>query len=109
MKTTRLILAATMLLTIHASALRAENAAPAVSIQKAIEIAEQAKLMRDGGDRVYIEKIELQRTSLLNAKDVWIVKWSGKLPANKPEDREIGLQIFMDGHVKHIVKGPADK
>ena len=82
---------------------------PAISIQDAIVIAEKAKALREHGESVFIASIALERTSMLNGKTVWIAKWSGKLPANNPRDHEVGVQISMDGSVKHIVKGPADK
>ena len=82
---------------------------PEISIQQAVKIAETEKNLRDNGSSVYIESISLQRTSLLNGKTVWIAKWSEKLPANDPRDRDVGVEISMDGHVKHIVKGPSDK
>jgi hypothetical protein len=88
---------------------KAGEPVPAVSIRQAIEIAEREKTVRPDSDRVFIASVELQRVSMLNARQVWIVKWSGPLAANKPQDRDIGLQIFMDGSVKHIVKGPNDK
>lgn len=81
---------------------------PALSIREALDLAEKAKGMRENSNTVYIASIHLERTSMLNGKMIWIVKWSDNLPANNPHDREIGVQIAMDGSVKHIVKGPAD-
>ena len=89
--------------------LQAGEPVPAISIRQAIDIAEKEKTLRPDSDKVFILSIELQRLSLLNAKQIWIVKWSGPISANKPEDREVGLQISMDGSVKHMVKGPNDK
>ena len=82
---------------------------PAISIREAVEIAEKAKGARENGDRVFIASITLERSSLLGGKTLWIARWSGNLPANNPHDHEIGVQIAMDGSVKHIVKGPAEK
>ena len=85
------------------------NDRPAISVQEAVAIAEKAKTLRANGDSVFIESVTLHHTSLLNSKRVWIVKWSGKLEANDPRDHEVGLEIAMDGQVKHIVKGFSDK
>ncbi|MEI8341704.1 MAG: hypothetical protein WCH43_09245 [Verrucomicrobiota bacterium] len=97
-----------LLLALHAPLALAEDK-PALSIREALDIAEKAKAVRANGDQVFIVSMTLERTSMLNGKTVWIAKWSGTLPANKPSDRETGVQIAMDGSVKHIVKGPADK
>jgi len=97
-----------LVLAFHAPLALAEEK-PAISIREAAEIAEKAKAMREGGDKVFIVSLAYERTAMINGKPVWIAKWSGKLPANNPSDREVGVQIAMDGSVKHIVKGPADK
>jgi hypothetical protein len=97
-----------LLLALQAPLMFAEEK-PTLSIREALDIAEKAKLMRENGDKVEIISLTFERTSMLNGKPVWVAKWSGNLPANKPTDHEIGVQIAMDGSVKHIVKGPADK
>ena len=97
-----------VLLAFHSPMIRAEDK-PTLSILEAVNLAEKAKSLRENGDTVFIESLALQRTSVFNGKVVWIAKWSGKLPANDPRNREVGVEISMDGHVKHIVKGPSDK
>jgi len=97
-----------LLLVLNAPLARAEEK-PALSIREAVDIAEKAKALRENGDKVSIVSLTFERTSILNGKAVWIAKWSANLPANNPRDHEIGVQIAMDGSVKHIVKGPADK
>jgi len=82
---------------------------PAISIRQALDLAEKAKAVRENSDKVYILSIALERTSIIGGKPVWIAKWSGPLPANDPRDRDIGVQIFMDGSVRHIVKGQSAK
>ena len=97
-----------LLFALHSPAVQAEDK-PAISIHQAADLAEKAKALRENGDTVFIESLTLQRTGIFAGKTVWIAKWSGKLPANNPRDREVGVEISMDGTVKHIVKGPADK
>ncbi|GEM_PF-2342692 len=83
-------------------------AAPQLSIREALDIAEKAKADRDGGDKVYVESISLDRGALMSSKAVWIAKWSDPLPANKKGKVDVGVEIAMDGTVKHLVKGPGD-
>ena len=97
-----------LLFALHSPVVRADDR-PAVSIQQAADLAEKAKALRENGSTVFIESLTLQRTGIIHGKTVWVAKWSGKLPANNPRDREVGVEISMDGTVKHIVKGPADK
>jgi Flp pilus assembly protein CpaB len=96
-------------LALVSSAVQAGEPRPALALRDAIEIAEKAKALRENSDKVFITSIALERLSILSGKQVWVAKWSGPLPANNPRDHEIGVQISMDGTVKHIVKGPADK
>ena len=82
------------------------QAGPRISIREAVELAEKAKAERADSDAVYIESLTLEVGSLLGGKSVWIAKWSAPLPANNPKQSEFGVQISMDGSVKHLIKAP---
>lgn len=86
--------------------LAARAVSPPVSIGEALAIAE--KSMKDRGleQRVYIQSISLERTSLLNSKPFWLVRWSTPLPASEPKTREIGIKVDMEGRAVRLVKGP---
>ena len=94
-----------LLLALHSPLALADDK-PAISISQAADIAEKSKAVREGGDSVYVVSLTLERTSVINGKMMWLAKWSSTLPGNNPNEHEIGVQIFMDGTVKHIVKVP---
>lgn len=81
-----------------------ETPAPSLPIREALDIAEKARSVRESGDKIYVESIALERPTPTSRKFVWTVKWSSPLPANNPMDREIGVEIAMDGSVKRLVK-----
>lgn len=85
---------------------RGETPVPSLSIREALDIAEKSRTARESGDKVYVASISLERTSPTSRKVVWSVKWSSPLSANNPIDREIGVEIAMDGSVKRLVKSP---
>jgi hypothetical protein len=83
-------------------------AAPAVTIDKAVALAQQSLRERGLADRVYIASATLERDSMLSAKNHWFVRWSESLP--RPErKREIGVEVGMDGSVVILVKAPGQK
>ncbi len=83
---------------------RGENPVPALPIREAIDIAEKARSVRESGDKVYIASITLERPTPTSRRQVWTVRWSAPLIANDPMNREIGVEIAMDGSVKRLVK-----
>ncbi len=90
---------------LFATAAHAAADAPAVSVDQALALANKA-LARKGVSGVYIESIELSKPTLLSKKWSWSVRWSAPLPASRPEIKEVGLSIDMDGKVVHVVKAP---
>jgi hypothetical protein len=84
----------------------AADSAPALSIERATQLAKEA-LAGKGGPDVFIQSIALEHTSILGGQQVWIVKWSSSVPAVRKGGREWGLQIGMDGKVVHLVKDRA--
>jgi hypothetical protein len=74
-------------------------AGPAVSAKQAVDLAKNA------GDKVFIQSLVLQRTSMISGKTVWTVSWSENLEGSKPGSIEVGLEIGMDGAVVHLIKG----
>ena len=91
-----------------ATSLRAEDPRPALPIRQALDIAEKARSVRESGDKVYVASISLERAAMMSGKLVWFAKWSSSLPANNPAQREIGVEIAMDGSVTHMIKGPGE-
>jgi hypothetical protein len=82
-------------------------AGPAVSAKRAVELAEEALASKNAGEKVFIQSLALQRTSLITGKTVWTVSWSENIPGSKPGSVEVGLEIGMDGSVVHLIKGRA--
>jgi hypothetical protein len=83
-------------------------AAPAVGIDKAVELAQQSLRERGFADRVYIVSATLERDSVMSAKRHWFVRWSESLPRAERK-REIGVEVGMDGSVVILVKAPGQK
>ena len=86
------------------------HAEPAVSAKQALQLAEDA-LASKNAPGVYLQSLTLVKTSLFTGKMVWTVNWSDNVPGSKPDTKEVGLEIGMDGSVTHLVKGrgPAAK
>jgi hypothetical protein len=82
-------------------------AGPAISAKRAVELAEEALAAKNAGDKVFIQSVALQRTSVISGKTVWTVSWSENIPGSKPGSVEVGLEIGMDGSVVHLIKGRA--
>ncbi|MHA3773522.1 hypothetical protein ACXR0O_18465 [Verrucomicrobiota bacterium sgz303538] len=81
-------------------------AAPQISIDQAISLAQQHLKERGlDGDR-YITSLALEKDSITRGNQYWYARWSESV---KLEDRktELGLRINMDGSVVRIVEGPA--
>jgi len=98
-----LVLASACLLPVVAPA---ADSAPALPIEKAVELANQA-LADKGAKGVYIQSVALERTSIIGGKIAWVVRWSATVPGLKSGEREWGLRIAMNGNVLHMVHDPA--
>ena len=85
----------------------ASAAAPALSIEKAVALA-QGNLKERGLDReIHVVALTLEPTSLLRSRFHWFARWSSSIP-REDRKREIGLQINMDGRLVHVLKAPAE-
>lgn len=80
-------------------------AAPELSAKRAIELAEETLVAKNVSDKIFVQAVALQKTSLLNGKTVWTISWSENLPGSKTGSVEVGLEIGMDGSVVHLIKG----
>ena len=81
---------------------RAEG--PAISITKAIELAQGALVAKGKQNEVFIQSASLQRGSLLTPKASWIVTWSHTIPGSAEGKNEYGVEITMSGEVIHLIK-----
>jgi len=100
-------LAATLLLILLPKPLA--HAEPAVSIRKALDLAEEALAAKGKKGEVYIESITWDRSSILSPKGVWVVSWSATIPGSKPGSKEVGIEINMQGEVLHLVNARGKK
>ncbi len=81
---------------------RAGDAAPAVSIDRALALANESLAKRHAD--AWIRSVTLETSGLFSKKASWIVKWSHFITGSGPKVREIGLAIKMDGSVEHLVE-----
>ncbi|MEA3189387.1 MAG: hypothetical protein QOD99_3217 [Chthoniobacter sp.] len=79
---------------------------PAISARQALEIAENDLTSRNLTPKLYVVSLSLERPSMFGGATYWMAKWSEAIPASKPENREIGLKVKMDGTPVRLVKEP---
>jgi hypothetical protein len=85
----------------------ASAASPALSIEKAVALA-QANLKERGLDReIHVVALTLEPESMMRSRFHWFARWSRSIP-REDKKREIGLQINMDGQLVHVLKAPAE-
>ncbi len=87
----------------------AGQAAPELPIRKAIELAEESLASKGKAGEVYIAKISWERSTILSKKAVWVITWSETIPGSKPDSKEVGLEINMQGDVVHLLHGRGKK
>ncbi len=75
---------------------------PAVTIDRVLQIARDSLALRHSD--AFIQSINLGKPAVFSGGQVWFVKWSHPIPGSRPEVREVGLSVAMDGKVIHIVK-----
>jgi hypothetical protein len=86
------------------TALRA--GAPPITAREALNIAEKNLAERGLDKKLFVTGVTLERDSMFNGKSYWFVKWSEPLPANNPNNREVGIKVNMDGSAVRLVKEP---
>ncbi len=77
--------------------------APAFPIEKVLAIANKVLAERNEPD-VFIRSIVLTKPAMFSDKQKWEVTWSRALPASKPQLREVGLSVTMEGKAARLVK-----
>ena len=53
---------------------------------------------------IYIESVSLAHAAIFGGDTYWVVKYSHPIPAEGPNQHEIGIKVNMDGTVRRIVK-----
>ena len=97
----------TSLIVSAAFALTAANAAPPLSIDKALKIA-NGYLKENGRSDTAIAGINLEQTSISGGKAVWAVRWETPVLLSDTK-RETGLEIAMDGSYARYTEKIANK
>ena len=82
-------------------ALFAGNAS--VSVQKAVELAQEQLEMRGLQASVQIESVALQPATVLGTSKIWTVLWSKPVPLDNGK-YEVGVEVDMSGKVMRLVK-----
>jgi hypothetical protein len=82
-------------LALTVSGLMSAHAAPPLSIEKALKIANEY-LKENGRTDTAITGISLEKTSIGGSKTVWAVRWETPVLLSDTK-RETGLEIAMDG------------
>ncbi|MEI6713585.1 MAG: hypothetical protein WCO60_07525 [Verrucomicrobiota bacterium] len=81
--------------------------APALSLEKAIVLAQEQLHVRHLEKNVFIQSISLNLVSMIGGERVWQVAWSENLEAGKGK-LETGVEINMRGEVVRLVKRTGD-
>jgi len=81
--------------------------APALSLEKAIALAQEQLRVRHLEKNVFIQSISLNLVSMIGGERVWQVAWSENLEAGKGK-LETGVEINMRGEVVRLVKRTGD-
>lgn len=74
-----------------------------VSVQKAVELAQEQLEMRALQASVQIESVVLQPATVLGASKIWTVLWSKSVPLDNGK-YEVGVEVDMSGKVVRLVK-----
>src|SRR5262245_9373205 len=90
-----------------AFALTSAQAAPPLSIDKALKIANDY-LKENGRTDTAIVGISLEKTSMTGSKTVWAVRWETPVLLSDTK-RETGLEIAMDGSFARYTEKIANK
>lgn len=72
------------------------SAAPALSVEQAIKVANDTLKERGLTGQTWITGVTLESTSVAGGTTVWVVKWNAPIAINSAK-RETGLEIQMDG------------
>jgi len=72
------------------------SAAPTLTIEQAIKVANDALKERGLTGQTWITGATLESTSMGGKTQVWVVKWNAPIVI-EPTKRETGLEIQMDG------------
>ena len=83
------------------------HAAPPLSIDKALKIANEY-LKENGRSGTAITGITLENTSITGGKSVWSVRWGAPVLLSDTK-RETGLEIAMDGSYARYTEKIANK
>jgi hypothetical protein len=103
--TMKSLLTALVLTTV--SGLMSAHAAPPLSIDKALKIANDY-LKENGRTDTVITGINLEKTSIGGSKTVWTVRWEIPVLLSDTK-RETGLEIAMDGSYARYTEKIANK
>lgn len=79
---------------------------PAISVRQALDIAEKDLASRGLTEKLYVVSATLEHGSMFGGASFWLLKWNEAIPASKPENREIGMKVRMDGTPVRLVKEP---
>ena len=72
------------------------RAAPGLTIEQAIKVANDTLKERGLTGQTWITGVTLESTSMAGKTQVWVVKWNAPISL-EPSKRETGLEIQMDG------------
>jgi hypothetical protein len=77
---------------------------PAIGIEKAVSVAQRSLEDRGLADRIFIESIKFELSSVVKGHRFWLVTWSEKIPASTPKKEEVGMKIYMDGRATRLIE-----
>ena len=83
-------------------------APPALSIKRALELAEEALRAKGAENQTFVQTISLERSTIFSPRGL-VITWSNAIPGSKPGSREVGLEIDMKGEVVHLINARATK
>jgi hypothetical protein len=72
------------------------RAAPALSIEQAIKVANDTLKERGLTGQTWITGVTLESTAMAGKTQIWVVKWNAPIVIDTAK-RETGLEIQMDG------------
>jgi hypothetical protein len=97
----RLSLLLVMLVLGTMPALRAADAAPTLTIDAALKIAQDYLKNASPSDPRFISALSLERTSMSGGASYWYARWSA--PIIDSGKGQVGLRIDMDGSLTKVV------
>ena len=77
---------------------------PAISAHQALDAAEKSMSDRGVAKDVYIASVSLTHSTMFGGEVYWLVKYSHPIPAEGPNQHEIGVKVRMNGGVTRLVK-----